>query len=365
MRKTKLIVFLILPSSFILSALAGSATWNLNPTSTQWINPANWTPAVVPNGPLDTATFDISGKTAVSLTATTTELDSIIFNPSASAFTITLVPDVDSNPALIVSGAGVSNQSGFEQNLVAGTSGFQVSTINFINSASAGTDVTYTLASNRAPGAAQSNLIQFFDDSTAESATFVIEPPHRQGAAGQMSFGGNATAASATFFNSLGFLGFYGNATAADAVINDDTCFLTFSENSTAGNAVVNQRNANITFSGAATAGNGTFTLHDSGVFFGGDGGNALFTLKASSAQFSSGTAGNAIFVLDGGMGSAMVGSVAFFNFASSGGNATFNLEGGQVSDAPGAIISFFGQRGYTGPSAARFCHHTKQRTGK
>ena len=38
---------------------AGSATWNLNPASDLWSTASNWTPATVPNGPADTATFDI------------------------------------------------------------------------------------------------------------------------------------------------------------------------------------------------------------------------------------------------------------------------------------------------------------------
>jgi hypothetical protein len=40
---------------FVLSALAyaGSAHWNLNPTSGDWNTAANWTPNEVPNGPAD------------------------------------------------------------------------------------------------------------------------------------------------------------------------------------------------------------------------------------------------------------------------------------------------------------------------
>lgn len=49
------------------SALAGSATWNLNATSdiTNWFNETNWTRATVPDGPDDTATFDVSNTTNV------------------------------------------------------------------------------------------------------------------------------------------------------------------------------------------------------------------------------------------------------------------------------------------------------------
>ena len=69
-------------------ARADSATWNLNPTNGDWNTAANWTPATVPNGPNDVATFDISDITDVTV-STTTEVNAIVFDPGASAFTIT------------------------------------------------------------------------------------------------------------------------------------------------------------------------------------------------------------------------------------------------------------------------------------
>src|SRR6266481_1802477 len=47
------------------AAFSGSATWNLNPTSTDWNTAANWTPETVPNGTTDIATFDVSDVTDV------------------------------------------------------------------------------------------------------------------------------------------------------------------------------------------------------------------------------------------------------------------------------------------------------------
>ena len=86
--KIKSVVFLILSFSFVLSALAGSATWNLNPATNDWNTAENWGPATIPNGPTDVATFGISNQTNLS-TSASTEVDSIVFLPSASAFTIT------------------------------------------------------------------------------------------------------------------------------------------------------------------------------------------------------------------------------------------------------------------------------------
>jgi hypothetical protein len=57
------------------------------PATGNWNTPANWNPATVPNGPSDVATFSVSNQTNVSVTSSIT-LDSIVFQPDASAFTI-------------------------------------------------------------------------------------------------------------------------------------------------------------------------------------------------------------------------------------------------------------------------------------
>src|SRR5437016_11554387 len=102
------ITILITCASLIASQLthAGSATWNLNPTSGDWNTAVNWTPATVPNGPSDTATFAVSNTTAISVSAST-EVNAIVFDPAASGFTIT-----DSASRLLtISGAGIINNS--------------------------------------------------------------------------------------------------------------------------------------------------------------------------------------------------------------------------------------------------------------
>src|SRR5262245_23688978 len=65
--KRVLLVFLIPTSSFLLEAHAGSATWNSNPATGDWNTAGNWTPATVPNGPEDLASFGPSNLTNVSL----------------------------------------------------------------------------------------------------------------------------------------------------------------------------------------------------------------------------------------------------------------------------------------------------------
>src|SRR3954454_22942663 len=90
-------------------AMAGSATWNVNPTTGDWNTAGNWTPATVPNGPSDIATFATSTRTSISL-STDSEGSEIDFGSGASAYTITGPSVTVDNFA--VSGAGIVNNPG-------------------------------------------------------------------------------------------------------------------------------------------------------------------------------------------------------------------------------------------------------------
>src|SRR5712691_5112123 len=111
--KTKLLIVLSL--AITISARAGSATWKLNPQNNNWNTAGNWTPGTVPNGPADTATFAVSNNPAVSV-MTTTEVEGIVFNPGASAFSITSSSNMQGTASLTISGTGVTNNSGVAQN---------------------------------------------------------------------------------------------------------------------------------------------------------------------------------------------------------------------------------------------------------
>ena len=100
------------------SSFAGSATWLANPASMDWNTAANWTPGGPPNGPSDTATFDVSTITGVSILADT-EVSGIVFDAGASAFTIA----VPLARTLTISGAGITNNSGLAQMFVANSFG--------------------------------------------------------------------------------------------------------------------------------------------------------------------------------------------------------------------------------------------------
>src|SRR5256885_14775145 len=72
-------------------SLAGSATWDQNPTSGDWNTAANWTPQTVPNSTTDIATFDASNVTNLSVGfGSIINLDSAVFNSGAPAYIITV-----------------------------------------------------------------------------------------------------------------------------------------------------------------------------------------------------------------------------------------------------------------------------------
>src|SRR5215217_3127006 len=71
------------------SALAGTATWRSTGTNGGWQDAANWTPATVPNGPADVATFGSTDQLVpFAILTANTEVNGIVFNPGAPAWTI-------------------------------------------------------------------------------------------------------------------------------------------------------------------------------------------------------------------------------------------------------------------------------------
>ena len=97
MKKSILINRLVLSSAVCLFLSGGklyadSALWDLDPISGIWTTPTNWTPDLVPNGPGDIATFGVSNVTDVLIPAGPlgVEIDSIVFNPGASQYAISV-----------------------------------------------------------------------------------------------------------------------------------------------------------------------------------------------------------------------------------------------------------------------------------
>ena len=239
---TKLVIFLILNFSFFLNAYADSATWNLNPISGDWNTPANWTPNTVPNGPNDIATFGLSNQTDITVSIQGTEVNELIFAPGASPFTITNERD------FIISGTGITNNSGVVQNFVATNS-----LINLVleNGATAGDMTFFTVTSGTPFG----GFMQFLNTASAGHGTFLIEGSDSK-SGGALIFAQDSSAANGSFTVNGGREG--------------------------AGN---------IDFQGG-TAGNGVFVING-GTISGAFGGSVLF---------SGGTAGNATLIANPGI---------------------------------------------------------------
>jgi autotransporter-associated beta strand protein len=219
--KTKLLIILTLCLTTIIHAYAGSATWNLNPGSGDWNTAANWTPATVPNGLTDVATFALSNTTAVSLSGSVQA--SLVFNSGASAYTIT-VPSIE---VLTINSPGIANNSGVMQEFVLDKGSGAGGLIQF-NSGTAGNlihfdilGVDHTLTS--------SSRIDFLNSSNAGTASFDVEPSEiRNTDAGHLNFHNSASASSAT-------IRLHANTTSKHGIPAD----LSFYDSSTAGSATI------------------------------------------------------------------------------------------------------------------------------
>ena len=147
------------------AAFAGSATWKLSPSSGVWNTATNWTPPTVPNGPNDVATFGLSNTTSiVNDAAGDIEVNSIVFNAGASAFTIGFA-DGSFVHSFTISGVGITNNSGITQNFVV-LDGGDDATMTFKNSATAGDQTVFTVEDSLCH-------LEFQDTSTAGNATLI------------------------------------------------------------------------------------------------------------------------------------------------------------------------------------------------
>jgi autotransporter-associated beta strand protein len=291
-------------------AHADSATWDLNPGSGDWNTPANWTPDGVPNGPADIATFGLSNTTDVSISADT-EVNGITFTSAATnPYTIA----ASSGLALIISGVGITNNSGVTQNFVAvgGATGLP-SAIFFTNSATAGSNTTFQNRGGPGPFGGAGETV-FFSTASAGNATFMNH------GFGSTEFHDSSTAANGTFINDEG--------------------------------------GATVFLSPSTTAANGTF-INNGGTFSGAFGGatvlistgaNAVFTNNGASASGAfggltsiGGTAANAIVTNNGASTSGAGGGRTIFFSASTAGNAIITNNGATVSGAGGGLTRFIG----------------------
>jgi len=225
-----------------------SAQWDLDPISRNWNTAANWTPMGIPNGAADTATFGLSNTTNVSISADT-EVNAITFTSAATnPYTITARPGL----TLTISGVGIVNNSGTTQNFV--TDSDTAGHIKFANNATAGNGTAFT---NSGSVEFSNTSVEFFNSSTAGSATFTNE--------GGVTFNDTSSAANGIFNNSGGTTFFQGSSTAGNATFVNNGGGTIFFNSSTAGNATITNKGATPStpeggtlFSFTSTAGSAT-----------------------------------------------------------------------------------------------------------
>jgi hypothetical protein len=327
----KLLVTIFIGSLGVLfsaSAQAGSATWKLSPGSSDWNTNSNWTPNTgYPNGSSDVATFDLSDTTSVGVSGIT-QVNGIVFDSAASAFTITVNPSV----ALTVSGAGITNNSGITENFVTAVNGSGgAGGIAFSNSATAGSMTVFvnngaTVSGDTGGGTA------FLNTSTAGSATFTNNAGTVAGANGGFTgFHGSASAAGGTFTNNGGTVNSAGGGGMA------------FFDTSTAGSGTFTNNGSTaqgasggfIIFENSASAAGGTFTNNGGTIANGANGGRLEFD------NFS--TAGSAIVTNNAGTAFGAGSGFTTFKNNSTAGSGTFTNNGAGVSGADGGFTVFSG----------------------
>ena len=173
-------------------------------------------------------------------------MNTIVFNPGASNFTITTSPAL----VLTISGVGITNNSGVTQHFVTAVGAFAgLGRIVFNNNATAGSLTSITNTAGAASGETD-----FYNSSSAGNATITNGP-----FGGLTHFFNTSTASSATIINQGG----------VSSPSEEET---RFSDSSTAGNATIINNGASgfeayggsTSFAGTSTAGNAFIIINTS-----------------------------------------------------------------------------------------------------
>src|SRR5216684_1747611 len=280
------------------TAFAGSAKWKQSPATGNWNTAGNWTAGGPPNGPADTATFQSSNTTGVSLSLNT-EVNGIVFNAGASAFTITTPASFQ----LTISGVGITNNSGIAQHFVAGVDGAgNFGVMLFGNSATASSLTIFATTGSMLSGAT-GGLVEFAQTATAGQGAF-----NNNGGVVNGAFGGGTS--------------FFGTSTAANG---------TFANN---GSAVSGAFGGQTNFFDSSRAGNGVFTTNGGAVSGASEG--FLGFHNTSTADLGS-------FTVNPGTVSGAFGGFMQFNDNTTAGNGTFINNGSMVLGATGGLTQFAG----------------------
>ncbi len=302
--------------------VAGSATWNQNPTNGDWNTATNWTPQTVPNSITDIATFGASNVTNLSITNASVSLDSAIFSTGAPSYTLTI-----QIYNLLFYGAGIINNSGSVQFVVTPTVNNNDADLFFYNSATAGNMVSYSTVGGS---------YVFSNFSSAASATFNLTSGVLQS---KVIFYDDSTAGNATInASAFSVVTFYDSSTGGNSILNLSTAaFVTFDGSNNAEHMTctciggAGEFSSQMDFQGFSSAGEGTYTTIGGSM----SGEHGSFILFDNTATADRGT-----FVINGAMGTGLSTTALLFTDNTTAGNANITANGG-VGGSKGGMISF------------------------
>lgn len=289
-------------------AASGPGVWTTENSWTQPTSGDSWLPT-------DVATFGASAQTQVTFAYIDPQVvNQVHFTADAPAYTLLFDEEQAAAPMLTIAGAGVVNDSGQTQSFVIAASSTSTDQVQlaFVNSASAGANVAYTVGPTT-PSSQSGGILAFHQRATAGSASFSVSVGSRppQGYAtvgGEIRFLDDSNAGSATF-----------QASGTTGVDSD-----TF---------------GNIVFHDRATAGTAQF-LNLGGTV--GDGGNTQFYEQTS--------ADHATIVNQGGTGPSGNGGDVAFDGTATAANAT--IQNQAASKGYGGVTSFNNNKPYMSPFA-------------
>ena len=351
----KRLAIFIASCSIAAPALGINGTWNTSPANGDWNVRANWSAMGVPNGPADIATFGLSSITSVFLSANT-EVDSIVFSPGASAYTITASP----TRALTVKGAGIVNNSGSSQSLVAGVDGSgRWGLVRFTHNAAVGSSTTLVSSGSMVRNV-EGAVIEFRDASSAGAGTLVASGgATAAGFGGTIRFFGSSTAAAAALIldggavraGGSGHIDFLDDSTAAQATItNNGAVFggsvdrggeLQFHRNASAAQAAITNHGGNVAgASGGLTRFLGSSTASTATII--NNGGGAAETIGGTTGFYDNASAGHSVIVSNGGAHPVTSGGRTLFSDNSTADTPTLVANGGPGNGViVGGEISF------------------------
>ena len=285
-----------------------SATWSGAAVNGDWHNAQNWLPAGVPNGPGDIASFDLSNRSDIFLSAPA-QIATIMFNAGASAYTI----DVRPGSVLTISGSGITNLGENAQSFAASTNTMgDPGVIEFRQGASAGTGTRFTAHGNQVSNttsAERGGRISFRENSSAGSAQVTLN-------------GGTVVGANG------GYLAFYDNSSAGNAVLVSNS------------SPVLDAGAGQVDFFNSATAGQASFVNYGGSVSKPPDSG-FQFSFGARMVFRDQTSAGDATIINNGGTGRSAFPSQLEFIANSTAANATITNNGATATGAGGASTLF------------------------